>query len=121
MMPPSIGGAGGQVLRRREFVLGLGIAAAWPMAARAESLKTIGLLGAASATAWAGVVAGFEARLRELGWIDGQTVRVVYRWADGDSSRYPGIAAELVSLKVDVIVTVGSAAATAMRATSTIP
>jgi putative ABC transport system substrate-binding protein len=67
------------------------------------------------------VTAGFEARLRELGWIDGQTVRIIYRWADGNSSRYGGIAAEFVSLKVDVILTVGSAAASAMHATSTIP
>jgi putative ABC transport system substrate-binding protein len=109
------------MLRRREFVLGLGSAALWPAAARAEPSKTIGFLGAASATAWASVVAGFEARLRELGWIDGQTVRIVYRWANGDSSRYPGIADEFVSLKVDVILTVGSAAASAMHATSTIP
>jgi putative ABC transport system substrate-binding protein len=66
-------------------------------------------------------VASFEKRLGELGWIDGRTVALVYRWAEGDSSRYAGIAAELVHMKVDVIVTVGSAAATVMRATSTIP
>jgi putative ABC transport system substrate-binding protein len=67
------------------------------------------------------MVASFEERLRELGWIDGRTITLVYRWAEGDSSRYAGIAAELVQMKVDVILTVGSAAATVMRATSTIP
>jgi putative ABC transport system substrate-binding protein len=79
------------------------------------------MLGAATPAAWGPIVASFEKRLGELGWIDGRTVALVYRWAEGDSSRYAGIAAELVHMKVDVIVTVGSAAATVMRATSTIP
>jgi putative ABC transport system substrate-binding protein len=109
-------------LRRRDILAGLLCAAAWPLAARAQSpAKTIAMLGAASPSAWGPMVTSFEERLRELGWIDGRTATVVYRWAEGDSSRYAGIAAELVALKVDVIVTVGSAAATVMRATSTIP
>jgi putative ABC transport system substrate-binding protein len=109
-------------LRRRDFMAGLGGAVAWPLAARAQAPgKTIGFLGAASATAWAPMVASFDERLRELGWIDGRNAAIVYRWAEGDSGRYAGIAAELVQMKVDVIVTVGSAAATVMHATSTIP
>ncbi len=79
------------------------------------------MLGAASPAAWGPMVASFEERLRELGWIDGRTATLVYRWAEGDSSRYAPIADELVAMKADVIVTVGSAAATVMRATSTIP
>src|ERR1700749_3781263 len=79
------------------------------------------MLGAASPSAWSPVVASFDEPLRELGWIDGRTAALVYRWAEGDSSRYAGIAAELVAMKVDVIVTVGSAAASGMRATSWIP
>ncbi len=109
-------------LRRRDILAGLLCASAWPLAARAQApAKTIAMLGAASPAAWGPMVASFEERLRELGWIDGRTAALVYRWAEGDSSRYAAIAAELVAMKVDVIVTVGSAAATVMRATSTIP
>ena len=109
-------------LRRRDILAGLLCAGAWPLAARAQAPgKTIAMLGAATPTAWGPMVTSFEERLRELGWIDGRTATVVYRWAEGDSSRYAGIAAELVAMKVDVIVTVGSAAATVMRAISTIP
>ncbi len=79
------------------------------------------MLGAASPATWGPMVASFEERLRELGWVGGRSAGLVYRWAEGDSSRYAPIAAELVAMKVDVIVTVGSAAATVMRATSTIP
>ena len=109
-------------LLKRDFMAGLLCAVAWPHAARAETpAKTIAMLGAATPAAWGPMVTSFEARLRELGWIDGRTAALVYRWAEGDSNRYSGIAAELVQMKVDVIVTVGSAAATVMRATSTIP
>jgi ABC-type uncharacterized transport system substrate-binding protein len=110
-------------MRRRTFILVLGGAAtAWPLGSRAQSPgKIIAMLGAATAGAWAPMVASFEQHLRELGWIEGRTASVVYRWAEGDSSRYDGIAAELVQMNVDVIVTVGSAAAAVMRATRTIP
>jgi putative tryptophan/tyrosine transport system substrate-binding protein len=109
-------------LRRRDVLAGFLCAGAWPPAARAQSpAKTIAMLGAASAAAWSPMVASFEERLRELGWIDGRTIALVYRWAEGDSSRYAPIAAEFVAMKVDVIVTVGSAAATVMRATGAIP
>jgi putative ABC transport system substrate-binding protein len=110
-------------MRRRTFILVLGgAAAAWPLGAHAQSPgKIIAMLGAATAGAWAPMVASFEEHLRELGWIEGRTASLVYRWAEGDSSRYDGIAAELVQMNVDVIVTVGSAAAAMMRATRTIP
>ena len=109
-------------LLKRDFMAGLLCAVAWPHAARAQaSAKTVAMLGAATPAAWGPMVTSFEARLRELGWIDGRTAALVYRWAEGDSNRYSGITAELVQMKVDVIVTVGSAAATVMRATSTIP
>jgi putative ABC transport system substrate-binding protein len=109
---------------RRRDVIGLvaGAALAWPRAMRAEQRsKTIGVLGAASATAWASAVRGFEERLRELGWIDGRGMTIVYRWAEGDSSKYAAIADELVNMNVDVILTVGSAATRVMQATRTIP
>src|SRR5689334_623224 len=100
----------GERMRRREFLVVLGSASAWSALARAQQQsKKIAMLGAATRAAWAPMVASFEKRLSELGWIDGRTAALVYRWAEGDSSRYAGIAAELVHLKVDVIVTVGSA------------
>jgi putative ABC transport system substrate-binding protein len=112
-------------MRRREFlgVLG-GAAVAWPLAARAQQpgrLPTIGFLGVSTFSSWANWVAVFEKRLREVGWIEGRTVAIEYRWADGHVERYADIAAEFVRLKVDVIVTAGTAIPTLMRATSTIP
>jgi putative ABC transport system substrate-binding protein len=57
------------------------------------------------------MVASFEQRLTELGWIDGRTVAIVFRWADGKSERFTEIARKFVGLKVDVILTAGSAVA----------
>jgi putative tryptophan/tyrosine transport system substrate-binding protein len=95
-------------MNRREFIALLGGAAAgWPLAARAQQpgkLPTIGFLGAAPSVE-SQRVAAFEQRLRELGWIEGRTVAIEYRWAEGRSERYAENAAELVRLKVDVIVT----------------
>ena len=111
-------------MKRREFITLLGgTAAAWPLAARAQSAKlpTIGFLGTASASSWGEWAAAFVGRLRELGWIEGRTVRIEYRWADGCSECFAGIAAELVRLKVDIIVTSGTAVPATKGATSTIP
>jgi putative ABC transport system substrate-binding protein len=112
-------------MRRREFlgVLG-GAGAAWPLAARAQQLgklPTIGFLGTSTPSAWSLWVPPFEQRLRELGWIEGRTVKVEYRWAEGRGERYAEIAAEFVRLKVDVIVTSGPAGLAVKRATSVIP
>jgi ABC-type uncharacterized transport system substrate-binding protein len=110
-------------MNRREFILALGGAAAWPLAARAQQVRlpTIGFLGAATPSVWAPWIAAFEQRLRELGWIEGRTVAIDYRWAEGRSERYAEIAAEFVQRKVDVIVTVGSAVPVVKQATSVIP
>jgi putative tryptophan/tyrosine transport system substrate-binding protein len=111
-------------MKRREFILALGSAVASPLAARAQhqgKLPTIGFLGASTPSAWSRWTAPFVQRLRELGWIEGRTVAIEYRWAEGRSERYADIAAEFVRLKVDVIVTVGSAVAAAKQVTSTIP
>ena len=111
-------------LKRRGFITLIGGAAvAHPLAVHAQParLPTIGFLGASSDTAWAPMVSSFEQRRRELGWIDGRTVTIVYRWAEGKVDRYAELAAEFVELKVDVIVTVGSAVTAAKQATSTIP
>ena len=110
-------------MRRREFVTLLGGAvAAWPLAAHAQAkVPTIGFLGTASASAWSAWTAAFAERLRELGWIEGRTVAIQYRWADGRVERWTEIAAELAELKVDVIVTGGNAALAAKQASSAIP
>jgi putative tryptophan/tyrosine transport system substrate-binding protein len=113
-------------MQRREFITLLGGAAtAWPLTARAQpqavKLPTIGFLGASTSSNWAQWSAAFVQRLRELGWIEGRTVAIEYRWAEGRSERYAEIANEFVRLKADVIVTVGSAVLPAMHATSTIP
>jgi ABC-type uncharacterized transport system substrate-binding protein len=111
-------------MKRRAFISVLGgAAAAWPLAARAQQVRlpTIGFLGAATPSVWAPWIAAFEQRLRELGWIEGRTVAIDYRWAEGRSERYAEIAAEFVQRKVDVIVTVGSAVPVVKQATSVIP
>ena len=111
-------------IRRRHFMTLLGgAAAAWPLAARAQQLKlpTIGFLGASTPSNWSPWTAAFVQRMRELGWTEGRTVAIEYRWAEGRSERYTEIATEFVRLKVDVIVTVGTAVAAAKQATSTIP
>ena len=94
-------------MRRREFFTLLGsTAAVWPLRARAQQsgkLPTIGFLGPASVSSMSSYTAAFVQRLRELGWIEGRTVAIEFRWADGRSERFAEIAAEFVRLKVDVI------------------
>ena len=110
---------------RRELLVALGGAAAtWPLAARAQQpakLPTIGYLGASTPSLDSQRVGAFVQRLRELGWIEGRTVTIEYRWSEGRSERYPEIAAEFVRLKVDVIVTTGGGVPAAKQATSAIP
>jgi putative tryptophan/tyrosine transport system substrate-binding protein len=111
-------------LVRREFITLLGGAAAWPLAARAQQpgkLPTIGFLGTTTASAWGPWTAAFVQRLRELGWIEGRTIAIEYRWAEGRTERYAEITAEFVRLKVDVIVTAGNATLAAKQATSVVP
>jgi hypothetical protein len=111
-------------MRRRAFItLLLGGAVAWPMVARAQQagkLATIGFLGA-DASAFSPWTAAFVARLRELGWIENRNIAIEYRWSEGRTERYAEIAAEFVRLKVDVIVTVGSAVPTVVQVTTAIP
>jgi putative tryptophan/tyrosine transport system substrate-binding protein len=113
-------------MRRRNFIALLGgAAAAWPLAARAQQsgkFRTIGFLGAATPSAASQWVAALVLRLRELGWIEGRTLAIEYRWAEGDNARLTEIAAEFVRLNVDVIVTWGTASVLAAKqATSVIP
>ena len=110
---------------RREFITLLGgTAVAWPLAAGAQQgkiLPTIGFLGASTSSNWTAWTSAFVQRLGELGWVDGRTVTIDYRWAEGRSERLAEIAAEFVRLKVNVIVTVGSGALAAREVTSAIP
>jgi putative ABC transport system substrate-binding protein len=98
-------------MRRRQFNAFFAGALAWPIAARAQPAKlpTIGFLGAGGQSAWTHWTAAFVQRLNELGWVQARTVNIEYRWAEGRTERFREIAAEFARLKVDVIVTVGSA------------
>lgn len=110
-------------MRRREFFALVGGAAASPFAANAQQpLKrpTIGFLGANTASSQQ--TDAFVKRLRELGWTDGSTVAIEYRWAEGRFDRAPALVAELVQLKVDVLVTHSTPnVVAAKQATSVIP
>ena len=113
-------------MRRRGFICLIGAAATvWPLAVRAQQLvkqQTIGFLGSSTPSAMSQWVAAFVQRLRDLGWIEGGTVTIEYRWAEGRSSRAAEIAAEFIQLKVDVIVTYStSPVLAAKQATSVIP
>jgi putative tryptophan/tyrosine transport system substrate-binding protein len=111
-------------MRRREFIAAIaGSAAAWPLAVPAQQagkLPTIGFLGA-DALGWRPWTDAFVARLHELGWIEGRTVAIEYRWTEGRPERVAEIAAEFVRRKVDVIVTNGPSVATLKQATAVIP
>ena len=110
---------------RRELLAALGgAAAAWPLAARAQQarLPTIGFLGATTPAAESQRLAAFTQRLGELGWIEGRTVAIDVRWAEGRNDRFAEIATEFVRLRVDVIVTQGTASIIAAKqATAVIP
>jgi putative ABC transport system substrate-binding protein len=112
-------------MKRRTFITGLSCAAVWPLAVHAQQpvkLPTIGFLGATSPDVASHWVGAFVRRLKELGWIEGRTVAIEYRWAEADAERYGEIAAEFVRLKVDVIVTWASAPVLAAKhATTLIP
>jgi putative tryptophan/tyrosine transport system substrate-binding protein len=113
------------MIGRRAFISLLGVAAAaWPLTARAqqsEKLPTIGYMGSTTPTEQSRMILAFVQRLRELGWIEGRTVAIVYRWAEGQIDRFSEIAAEFVRRKVDVVFTTGAGAAVAKQTTSTIP
>jgi putative ABC transport system substrate-binding protein len=113
-------------VRRREFITLLGgAAAAWPLAARAQQARkvpTVGFLGQSTPLGESERAAAFAQRLRELGWVEGRTIAIEYRWAAGRNERLAEIAAEFVQLKMDVIVAGGTPPVlAAMLATSIIP
>ena len=113
-------------MKRREVLVTLlgGTAVAWPLAARAQqpTMRVIGFLGGADPGGFAVLVEAFRSALRDHGYIEGQNVRIEYRWAEGNYERLPGLATDLVRRKVDIIITQGTPAAfAAKQATTTIP
>jgi putative tryptophan/tyrosine transport system substrate-binding protein len=110
-------------MERRELIKLLSATIApWPLVAQAQqgTPRHIGVLGA-DATVWNSWTVAFVARLRELGWIEGDTIDIEYRWAGASSKRVSDFTAEFLRRHVDVIVTYGSAAAVLKQATTTIP
>jgi putative tryptophan/tyrosine transport system substrate-binding protein len=110
-------------MERRELIKLLSATiAAWPLVAQAQqgTPRHIGVLGA-DATVWNSWTVAFVARLQELGWIEGDTIDIEYRWAGASSKRVSDFTAEFLRRHVDVIVTYGSAAAVLKQATTTIP
>jgi putative ABC transport system substrate-binding protein len=112
-------------MKRRNFIGLVGGAAAWPLVARAQrpSVPVVGFLGATSPEGYATFVNGFQRGLKEAGFVDGDNVTTVYRWAEGQYDRLPGLAADLVSRHVSVIVATGGlpSSLAAKQATATIP
>src|SRR4051812_45504233 len=113
-------------MRRREFIVGLAGAVAWPIAARTQQQPTapvIGVLYGVSAAEWTRPMAGFHGGLGEMGFIEGRNVAIEYRWGDGRFDRLPAMAADLISRKVSVILVGGSLPGlrAAMAATQIIP
>jgi putative tryptophan/tyrosine transport system substrate-binding protein len=108
-------------MKRREILSLIGGAAAWPFAARAQH-PVIGFINAASPKAYARMLSAFHKGLSETSYIEDQNVKIDYRWAQGEVSRIPALAAELVRREVSVIAATGTPAAVAAKAaTTTIP
>src|SRR5947209_2523451 len=114
-------------MKRREFIGGLAGAAAWPLAARAlpaEGIRRMGVLNSLAEHDGEGQArfAALKRGLLELGWSEGQNIRIEARWAAGDPERFRGYAAELVALAPDVITAAASPSVSALlRATRSVP
>jgi putative tryptophan/tyrosine transport system substrate-binding protein len=107
-------------VKRREFITLLGGTGVWPLAARAQQpdrVRRVGFLISTAETdqearAW---ITAFERRFAELGWVDGRNVRIEYRFGEGNATRMPQLAKELLELRPDAVLAATFSAATAMR------
>ena len=110
-------------MRRREFIAGLGGAAAWPVVARAQAVPVVGFLSSLSSGYIARMSPAVRQGLSETGYIEGQNVAVEYRLADGQYDRLPSLVTDLVNRNVSVILAVGGSdpARLAKAATNKIP
>src|SRR6516162_6487944 len=110
-------------MNRREIIAGLGGAAAWPLAARAQQppMPVAGFLHSGSAGAYAPYVTAFRNGLKQLGYVEGQNIAVEYRWAEGQNDRLPALAGDLVRRQVTVIIANTEGTLAAKIATATIP
>lgn len=111
-------------MRRRDALAMAGAAALWPCAAlaQAKKLPRVGFLGNSTPALEANLVEAFRLGLRDFGYNEGEDIVIEYRWAEGRYDRFPALLAELLALKVDVIVTAGTPAALAVqKATKTVP
>src|SRR5437016_13816320 len=104
-------------MRRREFITLVGGAAAWPLAAHAQqaAMPVVGFLGSNSPELYADRLRAFRRGLKDAGYIEAENVAVEYRWANGDNNRLPALAAELVGLRVAVLVSSTTPSALALK------
>jgi putative tryptophan/tyrosine transport system substrate-binding protein len=112
-------------MKRRNFIGLAGGVAAWPLVAQAQrpSLPVVGFLGSTSPESYATFASGFQRGLKEAGFVDGDNVAIIFRWAEAQYDRLPALAADLVSRNVSVIVATGGlpSSLAAKQATETIP
>jgi putative ABC transport system substrate-binding protein len=108
-------------MQRRDFIVLLSAAAAWPLAARADpKIPRIGFMGNSTAALEANLVDAFRAGLRELGYEEGRNIDIEFRWANGKYDRFPALVSELIADQVDLIVTAGTPASMAVKKATTV-